>query len=94
MEMSRLRRLWRQTLALVHRIALWSDRHLPVGVRAGLGVVAMICGVFGFLPIVGFWMLPLGVVLVALDIPPLRRRVLQWLAREKSGARSVDRRLP
>jgi hypothetical protein len=45
-------------------------------------------GVVGFLPIVGFWMLPLGVVLVALDIPPFRRRVLRWLARQQSGQQS------
>jgi hypothetical protein len=30
-------------------------------------------------------MLPLGVVLIALDIPPFRRRVLRWLARRQSG---------
>ena len=77
-----IERYWKQTLAVVHRAALWSDRHLPAGVRAGLGVIAMACGVFGFLPILGFWMFPLGVVLVALDIPPLRRRVLKWLARQ------------
>ena len=85
MEKSRLRKFWNQTLALVNRAALWSDRHLPPGIRAGLGIVAMVCGLVGFLPLVGFWMLPLGIVLVALDIPPFRRRVLQWLARQQSG---------
>jgi hypothetical protein len=98
MDRSRFRQFWKQTLALVNRIALWSDRHLPPGVRAGLGVVAMMCGLVGFLPIVGFWMLPLGIVLVALDIPPLRRRVLDWLARQQSrqqsGTRCIDRRPP
>jgi hypothetical protein len=83
--MSRVRRLWKQTLAVVNRIALWSDRHLPPGVRAVAGVLAMVCGVVGFLPIVGFWMFPLGVVLIALDIPPLRRRVLRWLAQQQSS---------
>jgi hypothetical protein len=85
MAMSRTRRFWKQTLAAVNRIALWSDRHLPPGVRAGLGVLAVACGLVGFLPIVGFWMVPLGIVLIALDIPPFRRRVLQWLARQQSG---------
>jgi hypothetical protein len=42
-------------------------------------------GVVGFLPVLGFWMLPLGVVLIALDIPPFRRRVLRWLARQQSS---------
>jgi hypothetical protein len=82
--MSRIRRIWKQTLAAVSRFAIWADRHLPPGVRAGAGVLAIGCGLVGFLPVVGFWMLPLGVVLIALDIPPLRRRVLHWLARRKS----------
>jgi hypothetical protein len=81
----RIRRYWQKTMAVVNRMALWSDRHLPPGVRAVLGVLAMIGGMVGFLPILGFWMLPLGVVLIALDIPPLRRRVLRWLARQQSG---------
>lgn len=80
-----IRRYWHKTMAVVNRMALWSDRHLPPGVRAVLGVLAIIGGVAGFLPILGFWMLPLGVVLIALDIPPLRRRVLRWLARQQSG---------
>lgn len=36
-------------------------------------------GVIGFLPILGFWMLPLGVALVISDFPPLRRRLEHWL---------------
>lgn len=83
--MPRLRRFWKQTLAVVNRTAVWSDRHLPPGVRAGLGVLAMAGGVVGFLPVLGFWMFPLGVVLIALDIPPFRRRVLRWLARRRSN---------
>jgi hypothetical protein len=83
--MSRIHRFWKQTLAVVNKAAIWSDRHLPPGVRSGVGVLAMAGGVVGFLPVVGFWMLPLGVVLIALDIPPLRRRVLRWLARQQSG---------
>jgi hypothetical protein len=85
MAMSRLRRYWKQALAVAHRAALWSDRNVPVGLRSVLGVLCMAAGVVGFLPVVGFWMLPLGVVLIALDIPPVRRRVLRWLARRQSG---------
>ena len=84
MAMSRIHRLRRQTLTAVSRAALWSDQHLPPGIRSGVGILAMVCGVFGFLPILGFWMLPLGVVLIALDVPPLRRRVLRWLERQLS----------
>ena len=83
--MSRIRQFWKRTLAVVSRCAIWSDRHLPTGVRAALGVLAMAAGVVGFLPILGFWMFPLGVVLISLDIPPFRRRVLKWLANHQSG---------
>ena len=83
--MSRIHQFWRKTLEVVHKAAVWSDRHLPPGVRSVLGLLAMAGGVVGFLPVLGFWMFPLGVVLIALDIPPLRRRVLRWLARQQSG---------
>jgi hypothetical protein len=82
--MRRFHRYWKSTMAFVNRCALWSDRHLPPGIRAVLGVLAMACGMLGFLPVLGFWMFPLGVVLLALDIPPLRRRVLKWLACQQS----------
>jgi hypothetical protein len=45
----------------------------------------MVGGVFGFLPILGFWMIPLGAALIALDIPPLRRRLLAWLDRDRAA---------
>ena len=81
-----LRATWNRSLVLAHRYALWSDRHLPRGVRAALGVVLMILGVFGFLPVLGFWMVPLGIALVALDVPPWRKRMLRWLERKRATA--------
>ena len=39
------------------------------------GLLMMAGGVVGFLPILGFWMFPLGVALVISDFPPLRRRL-------------------
>ena len=39
----------------------------------------MIGGLLGFLPVLGFWMFPLGVAFVALDIPPLRKRIDNWM---------------
>jgi hypothetical protein len=38
------------------------------------GVLLMVCGVFGFLPVIGFWMFPLGVAVAALDIRPVWRK--------------------
>ena len=54
-------------------------------VRFPLALLLMACGVFGFLPILGFWMLPLGLVLIAQDITPLRQpiaRLIAWAERK------------
>jgi hypothetical protein len=42
----------------------------------------MVGGVFSILPVLGLWMLPLGLVLIAQDIPFLRRpmaRLIAWI---------------
>jgi hypothetical protein len=47
--------------------------------------VLIIAGFFGFLPILGFWMVPLGVVLIVQDVPPLREplaRLLGYIERK------------
>ncbi len=41
----------------------------------------MVGGVFGFLPILGFWMLPLGAAFIALDIPFMRHKIEDWMER-------------
>ena len=43
----------------------------------------MIGGVLGFLPILGFWMFPLGLALVALDIPWTKHLIEDWIARKE-----------
>jgi hypothetical protein len=49
-------------------------RTLPPGTRLPAGIVLIIGGVFGFLPILGFWMIPLGVGVASLDAKPLIAR--------------------
>jgi hypothetical protein len=63
-----------------------------VFLRVGLGVVAVLGGFLGFLPILGFWMLPLGLLILSIDFPPVRRfrriatvRVVGWLKRRFPG---------
>ena len=41
--------------------------------------VLIVGGLFGFLPILGFWMLALGAVLLAEDVPMLRRPMMRAL---------------
>ena len=43
-------------------------------IRIGLGIVLIIGGILGFLPILGFWMIPLGIAVLAVDIPFVERR--------------------
>lgn len=42
-------------------------------VRIGLGIFLILCGVVGFLPILGFWMVPLGLLILSVDSPLIRR---------------------
>ena len=64
--------------------------------RNGLGVGMVVFGVFGFLPVLGYWMLPVGLAILAIDFPPVRRfqrrmtvRLGNWLHRRwpRSAAR-------
>ncbi len=48
-------------------------------------------GFLGFLPILGFWMLPVGVLLLAHDVPVILRpalRALSWTERSWSQIKS------
>ncbi len=58
---------------LRRRIQVSARRHLPPGARLLVGLALILGGLFGFLPVLGFWMLPLGVAVAALDIVPLWR---------------------
>lgn len=53
-----------------------------------VGVLLIVGGAFGFLPVLGFWMIPLGVLLLAIGSPRVReaakasiRRVRAWMGR-------------
>jgi hypothetical protein len=45
------------------------------GPRILLGFLLVIGGVLGFLPILGFWMLPLGAIVLCREIPAVARLV-------------------
>jgi hypothetical protein len=54
--------------------------------RIPAGVLLIIGGCLAILPVFGLWMFPLGLMLLADDIPPLRRardRALDWLERRR-----------
>jgi hypothetical protein len=64
---------------LCYRALRAAQRYLPPGIRTAVGLLMMVAGVLGFLPLLGFWMLPLGVLVAISDVPPLRRRMERWL---------------
>lgn len=41
--------------------------------RISIGVLLVLFGTFGFLPILGFWMLPLGVLVLSYEYALIRR---------------------
>jgi hypothetical protein len=48
--------------------------------RIPAGVALTVGGVVGFLPIVGFWMVPLGLAVLAQDVPVMRRPTARLVA--------------
>ncbi|SMH54066.1 hypothetical protein [Maritimibacter sp. HL-12] len=62
----------KKTLA---RVRLWVRRNVPPGLRLVVGLILIVLGFFGFLPVLGFWMIPLGIVIAALDLRPIWRKL-------------------
>jgi hypothetical protein len=48
--------------------------------RVSVATLLIVGGVFGALPILGFWMIPLGLALLAQDLPCLRPSMTRALA--------------
>jgi hypothetical protein len=65
------------------------NRRLPLPrsrlLRIAIGVVLVTFGLLGFLPVLGFWMVPLGLLVLSVDIPRVRRwrrRFAVWFSRK------------
>jgi len=69
--------------------------HLPRNrfLRISLGFAFIFMGCLGFLPVIGFWMIPVGLVVLSVDSPlvrRLRRRSEVWLLRRYYRWRQRD----
>jgi hypothetical protein len=64
-------------------------------IRIPIALLLLVGGIFSFLPFLGLWMLPLGLMLLALDLPflqgpvsaaviRLRRRFGHWLRKSRT----------
>lgn len=54
-------------------------------VRIPLGLLLVVASLFSILPVLGLWMMPLGLMLLAIDVPFLQgpiSRFLSWIERK------------
>ena len=82
----RLRRLLRRLPSRMQAITRWLRKPASRWARLPAGILLIIGGCLAILPVFGLWMFPLGLMLLADDIPPLRRfrdRALDWLERRR-----------
>jgi purine-cytosine permease-like protein len=59
--------------------------------RVLIGVVLIILGMLGFLPILGFWMIPLGLLVLSYEfhaVRRLRRRFVVWWEKRRKRKRA------
>ncbi|MGO4833439.1 PGPGW domain-containing protein [Rhizobiaceae sp. 2RAB30] len=77
---------------------LGRDYQLPKSrpMRVAMGVVLVLLGCLGFLPVLGFWMIPLGLLVLSYEfhiVRRLRRRmIVKWERRKASklAAAGID----
>ena len=82
----RLRRLLRRLPSRMQAITRWLRKPASRWARLPAGILLIIGGCLAILPVFGLWMFPLGLMLLADDIPPLRRfrdRALDCLERRR-----------
>jgi len=83
----------------------WLRRPSARVVRIPLGVLLILGGTFSFLPVLGAWMLPLGLLLLAIDLPFLRgpvntvivsgsRKWTTWKRKRRDSRAARDRVTP
>ena len=62
--------------------------HMPQSraARVSIGIALIFFGILGFLPVLGFWMIPLGLFVLSQEfgwIRRLRRRISVWWGRRR-----------
>ncbi len=81
------RRLDRQFRTLERKFPVLRPSMAAIETRPGvllrvpLAILSMAGGLLGFLPVLGFWMIPLGLLILAIDLPLLRLGVTTAMIR-------------
>lgn len=74
---------------MAHKVRVFNSHwHLPKSkpLRIGLGIILVALGLLGFLPVLGFWMIPLGLLVLSVDLPIVRRwrrQITVWWYRDR-----------
>ncbi|MCC6914076.1 MAG: hypothetical protein IT566_10275 [Rhodospirillaceae bacterium] len=55
-------------------------KRLPKLVRISVGILLVLFGLVGFLPVLGFWMVPVGLAVLAIDIPAVKKLVHRMMS--------------
>jgi hypothetical protein len=79
------------------RFVGWLRKPSSRYVRIPLAILLIVGGVFSILPVLGLWMLPLGLLLFAQDVPFLQKPMVRmlgwaerkWIARQRAKAKSA-----
>ena len=79
-----------------NRISLFG-RDIPMPrsrlLRIVIGVLLVFFGIFGFLPVLGFWMIPFGMLVLSYEfasVRRLRRRIEVWWGKRRRARRNGD----
>jgi len=90
-------RIERAVPAPLSRMIGFLRRPWAMLIRIPLGVLLVLGGIFSILPVLGIWMLPLGLLLLAVDVPALRGPIATLILRVRrwrQTRRNRNRRAP
>ncbi|MGJ8529373.1 hypothetical protein [Maritalea sp.] len=76
-------RIERAVPLILRRTLRWLRHPLARIIRIPLGILLVLGGILSILPLLGIWMLPLGLLLLAIDIPFLQAPTGQWIIRAR-----------
>ena len=90
-------RIDRRVPATVSRFISWLRKPSALIVRWLIALLLIVGGTFSFLPVLGLWMLPLGFLFIAQDVPFLQQPLvdaLRWIEAKWERLEAAWRRRP
>lgn len=72
-------------------------KSMSSAVRISAGLLLLLGGTLWFLPILGLWMIPLGLLVLSVDFPWARRgylSIIVWLRKRRRPKRPAPKQIP